>query len=205
VTTEEELPLIAAAKDFATVEAAVPHLTLKAPECYERLGNYAQINPPIRDQRHQDALWRAINDGLIDVIGSDHAPHTRADKEGIYPATASGMPGVQTLLTLMLDCVQRGRLKLERLVELTSGGPARVFSITDKGRIAAGYDADFAIVDLKATRQIENGRIASRCGWTAYDGMTTTGWPVATILRGHLAMKDGAITGTPLGRPLRFD
>jgi len=204
VTSAEELPLIAAAREFATVEAAVPHLTLSAPECYERLGTYAQINPPIRDQRHQEALWRAINDGVIDVIGSDHAPHVRADKEGIYPSTASGMPGVQTLLTLMLDCVHRGRLSLERLVELTSSGPARVFSIADKGRIAVGYDADFAVVDLKTTRRIENKWIASRCGWTAYDGITTTGWPVATILRGQVFMRDSAVQGAASGRPLKF-
>ena len=166
VTSAEELPLIREARDIATVEAAVPHLTLSAPECYERLRAYAQINPPIREKRHQEALWRAIGDGLIDVIGSDHAPHTRAEKERIYPQTSSGMPGVQTLVTLILDRVNRGELSLERFVDLTSTGPARVFRIVGKGRLAVGYDADFTIVDLKARRRIENRLIASRCGWT---------------------------------------
>ena len=204
LTTAEELPLLEDARDFATAEAAVPHLTLAAPECYERLGTYAQINPPIRDARHREALWQAVRNGGIDVVGSDHAPHTRADKDGIYPHTASGMPGVQTLVTIMLDHVNQGRLSLERFVDLTSAGPARVFGIAGKGRIALGYDADFTIVDLARKRRIENGGIVSRCGWTPYDGMTTTGWPVATFLRGKAAMRDGAILGSPAGEPLRF-
>jgi dihydroorotase len=204
VTAAEELPLLAEARDIATVEAAVPHLILSAPECYERLGTYAQINPPIREARHQEALWRAIKEGAIDNIGSDHAPHTRADKDGIYPQTASGLTGVQTLVTLLLDQVHKGRLSLERFADLASAGPARAFGIAGKGRIAAGYDADFTIVDLKARRRIENAWIASRCGWTPYDGMETTGWPVATVLRGAVVMRDGALQGTPKGRALRF-
>src|SRR5262249_5803381 len=157
-----------------------------------------------RDASHRDALWHAVSQSLIDVVGSDHAPHTRADKEGIYPQTASGLTGVQTLVTIMLDHVNAGRLSLERFVDLTSAGPARVFGIADKGRIAQGYDADFTIVDLAAKRRIENAIIASRCGWTPYDGMETTGWPVATILRGASVMRDGAVLSAPAGRPLRF-
>jgi dihydroorotase len=203
-STAEEMPLLADARDIATVESVVPHLTLSAPECYERLGSYAQMNPPIRDEHHRAALWQAIGQGLIDVVGSDHAPHTRADKDGLYPQTPSGLPGVQTLVTLMLNHVNAGRLTLERFVDLTSRGPARVFAIAGKGRIARGYDADFTIVDLKATRHIENRVIASRCGWTPYDGMETTGWPVATVLRGSIVMRDGVLRGTPKGRQLRF-
>ena len=203
-STADELPLLANARDIASVETAVPHLTLAAPECYERLGTYAQMNPPIRDEVHRTALWQAIGEGLIDVVGSDHAPHTRAEKDGLYPQTPSGLPGVQTLVTIMLDHVNAGRLTLERFAELTSSGPARVFGIAGKGRIARGYDADFTIVDIKAKRRIENRWIASRCGWTPYDGIESTGWPVATILRGSIVMRDGALQGTPQGRPLRF-
>jgi dihydroorotase len=203
-STADELPLLADARDIATVETAVPHLTLTAPECYERLGTYAQMNPPIRDEPHGAALWLAIQDGLIDVVGSDHAPHTRAEKDGLYPQTPSGLPGVQTLVTIMLDHVNSGRLTLERFVELTSAGPARVFGIAGKGRISRGYDADFTIVDVKVKRRIENRWIASRCGWTPYDGMQTVGWPVATIVRGSIVMHDGALQGSPRGRPLRF-
>lgn len=204
MTTAEELPLLASTRDFATAEAVVPHLTLSSPECYERLGTYAQMNPPIREARHREALWQAVNEGLIDVVGSDHAPHTRGDKDGIYPQTASGMPGVQTLVTLMLDHAHHGRVSLPRLADLTSAGPARVFGIAGKGRIALGYDADFTIVDTRARRRIENSWIASRCGWTPYAGMTTMGWPMATVLRGRIAMRDGEVLGPAEGRPLRF-
>jgi dihydroorotase len=204
VTSAEELPLIAASRDLATAEAAIPHLTLSSPECYERLGTYAQINPPIREARHREALWQGVAQGLIDVVGSDHAPHERADKEGIYPHTPSGLTGVQTLVTLMLDHVNAGRLSLERFADLTSAGPARVFGIAGKGCIAHGYDADFTIVDLKARRRIENRWIASRCGWTPYDGMETTGWPAATLLRGRIVMRDGAVLAQPTGQKLRF-
>ncbi|MFL6688637.1 MAG: dihydroorotase [Alphaproteobacteria bacterium] len=204
VTTEEELPLLADARDFATVETTPQHLTLAAPECYERLGTYAQMNPPIRESRHREALWRAVNEGLIDVIGSDHAPHTREEKEKTYPDTPSGMPGVQTLVTILLDHVSAGRLSLQRFVDLTSAGAARIFGIAGKGRIARGYDADFTIVDVNAKRKIENSWIASKCGWTPFDGMTTTGWPVATIIRGQTVMRDGVLVAGGQGEPLRF-
>jgi dihydroorotase len=204
VTTAEELPLLAAARDYATVETTPQHLTLAAPECYERLGTYAQMNPPIREARHREALWEGVRQGLIDVIGSDHAPHTRAEKDKTYPDTPSGMPGVQTLATILLDHVNAGRMSLERFVDLTSAGAARIFGIASKGRIVLGYDADFTIVDLKLTRKIENSWISSRCGWTPFDGMATTGWPVATIIRGLIVMRDHALTLASKGQPLRF-
>jgi dihydroorotase len=203
-TTAEELPLIAAARDMVTMETTPQHLTLAAPECYERLGTYAQMNPPIRDARHREALWKAVNEGLVDVIGSDHAPHTREEKDKVYPDTPSGMPGVQTLATILLDHVNAGRMTLERFVDLTSAGAARIFGIASKGRISLGFDADFTIVDLKKKRKIENSWIASRCGWTPFDGMTTTGWPIATIIRGKTVMRDHALTLPSQGAPLRF-
>ncbi|HKD20411.1 MAG TPA: dihydroorotase [Rhizomicrobium sp.] len=204
VTTADELPLLAAARDFATVETTPQHLTLAAPECYERLGTYAQMNPPIREASHREALWRAVGEGLIDVIGSDHAPHTRDEKNKTYPDTPSGMPGVQTLVTVLLDHVAAGRLTLERFVDLTSAGAARIFGIAGKGRIAKGFDADFTIVDLKSKKRIENSWIASKCGWTPFDGMETTGWAVATIIRGRTVMRDRALTLAGAGEPVRF-
>ncbi len=204
VTTAEELPLLAEARDFATVETTPQHLTLAAPECYERLGTYAQMNPPIREARHRDALWAAVREGLIDVIGSDHAPHTREEKDKTYPNTPSGMPGVQTLPTILLDHVNQGHMTLERFVDLTSAGAARIFGIAGKGRIARGFDADFTIVDLKKKRKIENSWIASKCGWTPFDGMTTTGWPVATIIRGKTVMREHALVQAAQGQPVRF-
>jgi dihydroorotase len=162
------------------------------------------MNPPIRESRHREALWRAVNEGLVHVIGSDHAPHTREEKEKTYPETPSGMPGVQTLVTILLDHVNAGRLSLERFVDLTSAGAARIFGIAGKGRIARGYDADFTIVDMNAERRIENSWIASKCGWTPFDGMTTTGWPVVTIVRGRIIMRDGILVAKGHGRRVHF-
>src|SRR5437868_4490979 len=204
VTTGDEIPLLAAAKDVATAETTPQHLTLSAPECYERLGTYAEMNPPIRDESHRQALWRAVTDGVIDVIGSDHAPHTREEKDKVYPDTPSGMPGVQTLATILLDHVNKGNLTLERFIDLTSAGAQRIFGIAGKGRIARGYDADFTVVDMGLSRTIENKWIASTCGWTPFDGMKTKGWAVATILRGQVVMRDFAATGPAQGMPLRF-
>ncbi|MBV9332267.1 MAG: dihydroorotase [Alphaproteobacteria bacterium] len=204
VTTAEELPLLEAARDLATVETTPQHLTLAAPECYDRLGTLVQMNPPIREIRHRDALWKAVQQGLVDVIGSDHAPHTLEEKKKAYPASPSGMPGVQTLVTLLLNHVSEGRLTLERFVDLTSAGAQRIFGISGKGRIASGYDADFTIVDLKKRRKIENSWIASRCGWTPFDGMTTRGWPVMTIIRGNIVMRDDTVVSEGRGEPIRF-
>ena len=204
VTTADEIPLLAAAKDFATAETTPQHLTLSAPECYERLGAYAQMNPPIREESHRLALWQAVQNGVIDVIGSDHAPHTREEKDKTYPDTPSGMPGVQTLVTILLDHVNKGNLTLERFVDLTASGPQRIFGLAGKGRIAVGYDADFTVVDMGLTRAIENKWIASRCGWTPFDGMKTKGWAIAAILGGQIVMRDFALIRAAAGKPLRF-
>ncbi len=204
VTTEEEMPILARYKDIATVEVTPQHLTLSAPDCYRRLGTLAQMNPPIREARHRDGLWRGVQQGIVDVVGSDHAPHTREEKEGDYPATPAGMPGVQTLLPLLLDHLNAGRLSLARLVDLTSAGPQRIYNIAGKGRIAVGYDADFSIVDLKLKREITGDWLASKCGWSPFEGLTVTGWPRATILRGSIVMREDEIRGGPIGQAVRF-
>jgi len=205
ITTPAELELLSQHKDIATCEVTPQHLTLAGEEAYPRLGTYAQMNPPIRSGAHRAGLWGWLNQGVPDVLGSDHAPHTREEKAKPYPDSPSGMPGVQTLLPLMLDHVAHGRLSLQRLVELTSAGPQRVFGMTGKGRIAAGYDADFTLVDLKARWTIEADWLASRCGWSPFEGMEVTGKPVATIIRGQSAMRDGTLADAAFGRPIRFD
>jgi dihydroorotase len=204
VTTAEEIELLSRHKDLATVEVPPQHLTLAAPDCYRELGTRAQMNPPIRDARHRDALWRGIAEGIVDCLGSDHAPHTLEEKARPYPTSPSGMPGVETLLPIMLDHVAAGRLSLERLVDLTSAGPARIYGIAAKGRIAVGYDADLALVDLRRRETIRAERLASRCGWTPFEGKEVTGWPVMTILRGAIAMREGKLLGGPRGEPVRF-
>lgn len=204
VTTAEEIEILGRNKDIATVEVLPQHLTLAAPECYERLGTFAQMNPPIREARHRDGLWKGIASGVVDCIGSDHAPHTREEKARPYPRSPSGLTGTQTLLPLMLNHVAEGRLTLQRLVDLTSAGAARIFGIANKGRIAVGYDGDFTVVDLKAKRTITNDWIASKSGWTPFDGMDVTGWPKATIVRGHMVMRDDQLLDKPIGAPVRF-
>jgi len=205
ISTAEEMEMLRDAKDVASVEVLPNHLTLAAPECYDRLKGFAQQNPPVREARHRDALWRALNAGIVDVLATDHAPHTIEEKQRPYPASPSGMPGVQTLVPLMLTHVANGKLSLQRFVELTSAGPQRVFGLADKGRIVEGYHADFTVVDLKRKETIRAEDTASKCGWTPYDGMECTGWPVATIVRGGCVMRDGEITRKGGGAPVRFN
>ena len=204
VTTAEEMAFLAGHRDIATVETTPQHLTLAAPDCYRELGTFAQMNPPIREAHHRAALWGAVRAGIVDVIGSDHAPHTREEKAKSYPATPSGMTGVQTLVPLLLDHVNRGQMTLERFVDLTSHGAQRIFNIAGKGRLAVGYDADVTIVDLKAERVIEEKWIASRAGWTPFAGKKVTGWPKGTIVGGHVAMWEDELVSTPKGEPFRF-
>jgi dihydroorotase len=205
VTTAEEVEFLKDHKDVASVEVTPNHLTLVAPDCYERLGAFAQMNPPVREEHHRQAVWWGVEQGIADILGSDHAPHTREEKEKTYPNTPSGMTGVQTLVPLMLDHVNAGRLTLERFVDMTSAGPKRLFGIARKGRVAVGYDADFTIVDLKRRATITNDWIVSKCGWTPYDGVTVTGWPVGTLVRGNVAVWEGELTAPSLGEAVRFE
>ncbi len=204
VSTAEEIAFLAGHKDVATVEVTPQHLTLDGDEAYARLKGYAQMNPPIRNAAHIAGLWRGIDQGVVDVLGSDHAPHTIEEKAKPYPASPSGMPGVQTLVPIMLTHVAGGRMTLERFIDLTSSGAQRVFQTAGKGRMAEGYDADLTLVDLKARRTITHDQQASRCGWTPFDGFEATGWPMATIVRGRVVMKDGELLGSARGRPVRF-
>ncbi len=205
VTTPAELELLGQNKDIATCEVTPQHLTLAGEEAYPRLGTLAQMNPPIRSGAHRDGLWSWLNQGVPDVIGSDHAPHTLEEKANAYPNSPSGMPGVQTLLPLLLDHVAAGRMTLQRLIELTSAGAQRVFGITGKGRIVVGYDADFTVVDLKKQWTVEQPWLASKAGWSPFTGMTLTGKPVGTIVRGETAMWEDELGAAPAGKPIRFD
>lgn len=203
ISTGEEIAFLADHKDVASVEVTPHHLTLDD-TAYARLGTYLQMNPPVREKAHQDKIWAGVANGVADILGSDHAPHTREEKERAYPDSHSGMTGVQTLVPTMLNHVNEGRLSLERLVDMTSHGPNRLFGIAGKGRIAVGYDADLTIVDLKRKETITNDWIASRAGWTPYDGVAVTGWPVGTIVRGQKVMWDGELVTPSIGQPMCF-
>jgi dihydroorotase len=190
-------------KDVASVEVTPHHLTFAADD-YATLGTRIQMNPPVRSARHRDGVWNGVRNGVADILGSDHAPHTLEEKAKPYPQSPSGMPGVQTLVPVMLDHVAAGRLSLARFVDMSSAGPARLFGIAGKGRIAAGYDADFTVVDLKRRETIEDSWSASRSAWTPYAGRTVTGWPVGTIVRGRRAVWEGALLQPGTGEPVRF-
>ena len=204
ISTGDEMEFLRHHKDIATVEITPNHITLEAPDCYERLGARAQMNPPVRDGAHRRRIWAAVADGTVDIIGSDHAPHTAEEKAKTYPETHGGMPGVQTTLPLMLTHVNEGRLTLQRLVDLMAHGPNRVWGIAGKGRIAMGYDADFTLVDMNAEQVIEQSWLASRAGWSPYEGVQCKGWPMATIIRGRAVMRDAELIGAPDGQPYRF-
>ncbi|MDF2383202.1 dihydroorotase [Nostoc ellipsosporum NOK] len=205
VTTPAELELLGQHKDIATCEVTPQHLTLAGEEAYPRIGTFAQMNPPIRSAAHRAGLWHWLNQGVPDVLGSDHAPHTREEKAKPYPDSPSGMPGVQTLLPLMLNHVAEGRTTLQRVIDLTSAGPQRIFGIAGKGRIAVGYDADFTVVDLKARWTVEESWLASRCGWSPFTGMQLTGRPIGTIVRGNRVMWEAELANQAMGRPVRFE
>ena len=203
-TTADEIELFALNKDIVTCEVTPQHLSMAAPECYERLKGLAQMNPPIRDIHHQQGLWLGIANGVVDVIATDHSPHTLEEKAREYPASPSGMPGVQTIVPVMLTHVAEGRLTLERFIDLTSHGANRIFGIARKGRLAVGYDADLTVVDLNARRLIKNENQANRSGWTAFDGFEAKGWPMATIIRGRIVMRDDEVLAEGTGQPVRF-
>lgn len=203
ISTAEEISFLADYKDVATCEATPHHLTLCSDD-YATLGNLIQMNPPLRDKRHRDGVWHGIGQGIVDVLGSDHAPHTLEEKAKPYPASPSGMTGVQTLVPIMLDHVNAGKLSLERFVDLSSHGPNRIFGMARKGRIAVGYDADLTIVDMKRTETITHEQAGSKAGWTPYHGKQVTGWPVGTFVRGVKVMWEAEIVNPHQGEPVEF-
>ena len=204
ITTKEEIDFLSQHKGNITFEITPQHLTLYAPDCYNKLGTYAQMNPPIRDKSHYDRLWYAVKNNLNDTIGSDHAPHLKVNKEKEYPNSPSGMPGVQTLMPVMLNHINDGKLSLNQLMNLVCENPVKIFGIKNKGFIKEGYDADFTIVDMNKIIEIKNENIESKCGWTPFDGHKFKGTPVATVVGGNIKMRDGKIIGDPEGRPLVF-
>ncbi len=204
VTTKEEVDFLAMHKKNVTFETTPQHLTLYAPDCYDKLGTYAQMNPPLRGKEHYDHLWKAIKNNVVDVLGSDHAPHLKANKDKEYPNSPSGMPGVQTIFPVMIDHVNNGKLKLNQLINLMCENPCRIFGIKNKGYIKEGYDADFTIVDMNKEVTIRNEMIASKCGWTPFHNYKVKGFPVGTIINGILVMADEKVIVESKGKPLSF-
>ena len=204
VTTKEEVDFLAMHKKNVTFETTPQHLTLYAPDCYNKLGTYAQMNPPLRGKEHYDRLWTAIKNNVVDILGSDHAPHLKANKDKEYPNSPSGMPGVQTIFPVMIDHVNNGKLTLSQLINLMCENPCRIFGIKNKGYIKEGYDADLTIVDMNKEVTIKNEMIASKCGWTPFHNYKVKGFPVGTIINGILVMADEKVIAESKGKPLSF-
>ncbi len=204
VTTEEEMQFLSQHKQFATVEVTPQHLTLTAPECYNRLGTLAQMNPPIREARHCRALWQGINSGVVTMLGSDHAPHSLTEKQKAYPHSPAGMPGTQTMLTIMLNHVNEQKLSLKKLTELLAVNPHRYYNIEKQGLIRENFKANLTVIDLKKRKKIKQQWLASKCGWSPFEDKETTGWPVAVLLNGRWAMREGELIGSAGGKPMTF-
>ena len=204
VTTREEVDFLAMHKKNVTFETTPQHLTMYAPDCYDKLGTYAQMNPPLRTKEHYDRLWVAIKNNIVDVLGSDHAPHLKENKDKEYPNTPSGMPGVQTIFPVMLDHVNNGKLSLQQLINLMCENPCKIFGIKNKGYIKEGFDADLTIADMNKEVTIKNEMIVSKCGWTPFNNYEVKGFPVGTIVNGHLVMSDGKVVDESKGTPLKF-
>ena len=204
VTTKDEVDFLAMHKKNVTFETTPQHLTLYAPDCYDKLGTYAQMNPPLRTKEHYDRLWVAIKNNIVDVLGSDHAPHLKVNKDKEYPDTPSGMPGVQTIFPVMLDHVNNEKLSLKQLINLMCENPCRIFGIKNKGYIKEGFDADLTIADMNKEVVIKDEMIASKCGWTPFNNYKVKGFPVGTIVNGNLVMSDGEVVLESKGQPLKF-
>ncbi len=205
ISTKDEIALLKKSKRNITAEITPQHLTLNSPSCYKILGTRSQMNPPIRNKDHQKGLWQGIHDGIIKVVGSDHAPHTIKEKNLKWPNSPSGLPGVQTTLHLMLHHVNKGKISLEKVVELLAYNPAKIYGIKNKGQIKDGYDADITIIDLNKDYKIKNKDMAYKCKWTPFDGMNVKGDIYATLINGEIKMLNKKIIGKPSGKTVLFN
>jgi len=204
VSTKQEIDFFSKKRENVTFEITPQHLTLFAPDCYKKLKTYSQMNPPLRTKDHHDRLWDAVKNSLVSTIGSDHAPHTKEEKNKKYPLSPSGMPGVQTLLPVMLDHVNKGKLKIEQLIKLVCENPCDLFGIRNKGYLKENYDADLTIVDMNKEILIKDSWIESKCGWTPFNNFKVKGFPVATIVNGEIVMENSKIISPAKGKPLEF-
>lgn len=206
LTTQEEVEFLTAYKNnpLISCEVCPQHFLLFAPEIYERLGALAQMNPPLREKRHGEALWKGLKEGVIRCMATDHAPHTLEEKAQPYGKAPSGMPGVQTLLPLMLNQAAQGLCSVEDVVRWTSENTLACFGVQGKGRIEPGYDADLTLVDLKASREVKRDAMLTRSGWSPYEGMTLQGWPLYTLVGGHVVYREGVIDENVKGREINL-
>ena len=202
VSSKSEIEILTKAKKdglLVFIEATPHHLFLNK-EFARDLGNLARVNPPLRSYNSQVALKNAVKAGIVDTIGTDHAPHTLAEKHCSYSKAPSGVPGLETALPLFLDWFNKGEVGLNQIVTLMSENPALIYNIQKRGKLEPGYLADIVVVDLELTKEIKNSRLYTKCVWSPFAGMQLTGWPIMTIVNGRVVFKDGDIVGRPGGR-----
>lgn len=204
VSTAAETELFRDHQGLITAEVCPHHLFFNVDD-YERLGSLVQMNPSIKTAADNEGLWRALKAGRIQMIATDHAPHTVEEKQQPYPKSPSGLPAVENSLALMLDCVNAGICSLESVVHWMCDAPARVWDMVGKGRIAEGYDADLVLVDLGKKQTVRNQTQVTKCGWSPWDGVSLQGWPVRTLVKGHTVFLNGQFDETVRGSEIEFD
>lgn len=206
LTTGDEVQYLSKHKSNGpiSVEVCPQHFLLSAPFIYEKIGAYAQMNPPLRDMEHGKALWEGLTSGVIDCIATDHAPHTHEEKANPFGSAPSGMPGVETSLPLMLDRANRGLCKLEDVVKWMCEKPVELYNVQNKGQIKPGFDADLVLVDMDQKKTIENGKLFTKVNWSPYNGWTTQGWPVRTIVGGETVFLDGEVDESIRGTEIQI-
>ncbi|MCA9090748.1 MAG: dihydroorotase [Planctomycetaceae bacterium] len=203
VSTAEEVEFLRQRPAWVTAEACPHHLLFNV-EDYARLGSQVQMNPSIKTAADNEALWQGLRDGVIEVIATDHAPHTLEEKSQPYPKSPSGLPAVENSLALMLDAVNAGRCTLEQVVQWMCAAPARIWHIERKGQLVEGYDADLVLVDLKRQHTVRNEDQLTKSRWSPWHGCTLTGLPVTTWVLGQIAWKDGQLNADVRGREATY-
>jgi dihydroorotase len=204
MSAAEELELLKADKPaWVTAEVTPQHLFLNT-TAYDTIGMRAKQNPPIRSEADRQAMWVGLRSGLIDFVATDHAPHLLSEKDQEYAKAPAGMPGVETSLPLMLTAFARGEITLAEVVRWMSSAAARAYEISNKGEIKIGFDADLVLVDLETYRPVERATLATRSGWSPFEGWSLTGWPVATIVGGQVAFINDEVQTEVRGKALNF-
>ena len=204
VSTAEEVQFLRGTSDLITAEACPHHLFFTVDD-YDRLGSLIQMNPSIKSRADAAAVWQGLLDGTLEVIATDHAPHTLEEKRQPYPKSPSGLPAVENSLALMLNQVSLGLCSLRQVVSWMCEAPARVWNLHQKGAIREGWDADLVLVDLNRTAVVRNEEQLTKCGWTPWDGVSLTGWPVRTFVHGQTVSCDGRVVGEGTGREILYD
>jgi len=194
VSAKDSIPFVLNVSRL-TSEVTPHHLLLDKDS---KIGTHAKVNPPLRKREDRHALFKALKEGAFDIFASDHAPHTIDEKQEDFEYAPSGMPGVETMLPLLLHLVEEKHLSIDDVVRRLCVGPGEIFNIP-KGKIAEGYDADLVVVDMKACAMIKADRLNSKCGWTAYEGMPAI-FPKAVFLRGQIMIEHGHQVGERMGR-----